>query len=1001
MREGRSLENDGGAWDPGSSKSVPGRPPVIVPPASQQYNGALGISHIPSMPRSISVHSSDNDRPETSPITATSPECWASHSSGGATPPGLGISGLGRSSSVRSQRLWQDIDGKPLLPLPSPAINRPQNMQLDWEQEDQDPNSDTRSESSRTSAFFDTQPIIRSPKPPASKGISRSASTRKASTGIEQQVRRQRAVSSPNRGTEFSFSVYKSINGEPLSDQPQGSFLFPSDPLSLEPLSDADPHFPADSASVSSPTEHARRLEDLIPTAEYAALSTEAVTTKRAGMTRHVHGPSMSITKDSLLPSPSMPSPGMQKRGSLDVSEQLLRSLDTPSEREDEKTNRIGPYHITAKLGTGAFSKVVLAERIEGKPDIICGKPHRKVALKMIACEPWKSNERMRVSWVREVEVLKHVNHPSIVNFITSFRTPVHYTLVLEALDGGELFDVLAQHHGLIAQREWLVRRIFGELVSVVGWMHCNNLVHRDLKLENIMLTRPLFYQGAPPLRPSDLGSVPIVKITDFGLARFIENDTKLETRCGSEEYVAPELIIGKNYDGRRTDVWALGVVLYALLTGVLPFIEPPNEGTCMTSQISQRESHVDGSGRSDRDAKLRRAHLLRIAKGELCWPTGTNDESVDEPKSNPELRLVTPRARHVVSRFLERDALRRTTCWDLWKDPWITEGSFGGPEALPEAGSSIGSKYDGSVMLCVANEKSAFGELVPIPLDPRSAEGQKWLADNAYMYENMMMSMFGSDPLDGFAAVVADWIWKHGEGVPDLEIEAKIGTLVDRNTGTRVKLPVLTETIIEDMPHVRFESMMPMESHRLYNKLLNNAVQHSAIYPSGAKIRYAHHREIDSFYDEQLPSGQKVHLRVTRDARTGEVKPNGVISKRRIADLNIYVPAHKFDYRISINSETPMPLPPAQSKPVYVREKDRLTYTHQRFKVDLTQVTMREKERIHELEVEIVDTKELMNYGYNSRSSGRGAEWTRYDDIILVFLNNIRMIVRNHAYRG
>ncbi|KAF8472893.1 kinase-like domain-containing protein, partial [Gautieria morchelliformis] len=105
-------------------------------------------------------------------------------------------------------------------------------------------------------------------------------------------------------------------------------------------------------------------------------------------------------------------------------------------------------------------------------------------------------------------------------------------------------------------------RRIFGELCLAVAWMHAVGLVHRDLKLENILLTTNPFAPGAraPP------APAPLVKLTDFGLARFIDPARPLlATRCGSEAYAAPEIATGRPYDGRQTDAWACGVVLYAL----------------------------------------------------------------------------------------------------------------------------------------------------------------------------------------------------------------------------------------------------------------------------------------------------------------------------------------------------------------------------------------------------------------------------------------------------
>lgn len=168
-----------------------------------------------------------------------------------------------------------------------------------------------------------------------------------------------------------------------------------------------------------------------------------------------------------------------------------------------------------------------------------------------------------------------------------------------------------------------------------------------------------------------------------------------------------------------------------------------------------------------------------------------------------------------------------------------------------------------------------------------------------------------------------------------------------------RLELPVATETstslflltVINPLD-VRFESKMTMEQHQAYNKLLNDVVGYSANYPSGAKVSYSHQREVDYFYDEHLATGGTVHLRVTRDAITKELKPNGVLAKRRIADLNVYMPRYPFDYRISINSEAPMPVPSADKQPVFVREKDRLSYAHQRYNIDLTQVTVPHKVR-------------------------------------------------------
>lgn len=130
------------------------------------------------------------------------------------------------------------------------------------------------------------------------------------------------------------------------------------------------------------------------------------------------------------------------------------------------------------------------------------------------------------------------------------------------------------------------------------------------------------------------------MKLTDFGLARFIDPaHPTLVTRCGSESYAAPEIVTGKPYDGRQTDAWACGVVLYALATRALPF---------------------DRVGTGDRDT--RRSHLMRIAQGVYTWP----------PESEGMISLATEELKSVVARLLMRNAAKRARVVELWDEPWM-----------------------------------------------------------------------------------------------------------------------------------------------------------------------------------------------------------------------------------------------------------------------------------------------------------------------------------------
>ena len=112
-----------------------------------------------------------------------------------------------------------------------------------------------------------------------------------------------------------------------------------------------------------------------------------------------------------------------------------------------------------------------------------------------------------------------------------------------------------------------------------------------------------------------------------------------LETRCGSEEYAAPELILGRLYDGRQTDAWALGVILYSLATGFLPFVSPAPASVPTT----------------------RRSYLMKIAKADYVWP----EAPTSAPGQNPDLR-------YVVHRLLVRDPSKRAGAEDLWAMPWM-----------------------------------------------------------------------------------------------------------------------------------------------------------------------------------------------------------------------------------------------------------------------------------------------------------------------------------------
>ncbi|XP_039546074.1 MAP/microtubule affinity-regulating kinase 3 isoform X4 [Pimephales promelas] len=201
----------------------------------------------------------------------------------------------------------------------------------------------------------------------------------------------------------------------------------------------------------------------------------------------------------------------------------------------------IGNYRLLKTIGKGNFAKVKLARHI------LTG---REVAIKII--DKTQLNPTSLQKLFREVRIMKILNHPNIVKLFEVIETDKTLYLVMEYASGGEVFDYLVAH-GRMKEKE--ARAKFRQIVSAVQYCHQKHIVHRDLKAENLLLD-------------ADMN----IKIADFGFSNEFTIGNKLDTFCGSPPYAAPELFQGKKYDGPEVDVWSLGVILYTLVSGSLPF---------------------------------------------------------------------------------------------------------------------------------------------------------------------------------------------------------------------------------------------------------------------------------------------------------------------------------------------------------------------------------------------------------------------------------------------
>ncbi|TPX59804.1 hypothetical protein PhCBS80983_g02175, partial [Powellomyces hirtus] len=261
-------------------------------------------------------------------------------------------------------------------------------------------------------------------------------------------------------------------------------------------------------------------------------------------------------------------------------------------------------WRIDRTIGQGTYGKVRLG---------IDPNTGEKVAIKIIekaALSLPKQINRLQ----REIRFLRLLHHPHIVKVYDVIETPRFIHIIMEYASGGELFDYIVAHKR-VKERE--ARSFFRQVLSAVDYCHKNAVIHRDLKPENLLLDE-----------------TKTIKIIDFGFGNNFTVEGLLDTFCGSPFYAAPEMILGKKYEGPEVDMWSLGVILFALLCGHLPF-----------------------------DDENMKELYRKIANGSYTCPDH-----------------VMPSARHLISRLITVDPKRRATLPEVMSHPWVNEGYDGAP---------------------------------------------------------------------------------------------------------------------------------------------------------------------------------------------------------------------------------------------------------------------------------------------------------------------------------
>ncbi len=279
-------------------------------------------------------------------------------------------------------------------------------------------------------------------------------------------------------------------------------------------------------------------------------------------------------------------------------------------------------YTILRPLNEGTFGSVHL---------VLDRRTNERVAIKFLERGPGVSKSVLR-------EILNHrlcVVHPSIVQFKEVFLTPKYLAIAMEFACGGDMFEYVIKNKSSLPCQglsEDSARWFFQQLVVALEFCHELGIANRDIKLENLLL------DDALPL--------PHVKICDFGYSKNEYVDSRPKTVSGTPDYIAPEVLLHDQYDGKKADVWSCGVMLYVVLTGVLPFAKRGDERGNNLVRLQQM--------------------FPRIVAADFNQP-----------------QHVSTECQHLLSRLLTADPEMRITTADVLRHPWFLHNLPAGMDLL------------------------------------------------------------------------------------------------------------------------------------------------------------------------------------------------------------------------------------------------------------------------------------------------------------------------------
>ena len=315
----------------------------------------------------------------------------------------------------------------------------------------------------------------------------------------------------------------------------------------------------------------------------------------------------------------------------------------------------INEYSIKGTIGHGSFSKVKLG---------INKLTEEKVAIKIIDKKKIKiDSERERVQ--RELNIIKKLNHINIVKIIQIKEDTIYIYIIMEYIENNLFFHIMNKKY--LSEEESSF--YFFQIISGIDYIHSQGIVHRDLKPENLLINK-----------------MGILKIIDFGLSNYYSKEGKLlSTSCGSPSYTAPEIILGKNYDGFFVDIWAIGIILFIMLCGYFPFDDRDNQNVLFKKIVKCKVDYPKFISQNAKDllekilvSNPEKRISLKLIKEHPFYLKGKNifykkfpefDNKIEENNSNKEvhsqMKKIIPNF-DLLKKILKRQNISQEKKYDI-----------------------------------------------------------------------------------------------------------------------------------------------------------------------------------------------------------------------------------------------------------------------------------------------------------------------------------------------